>query len=81
MEDDQKRRAVLEFANDSSMTLMHELINPLVSIGGFARRLATHKYSENKVQEFTGIIAKQSDRLEAALGKVLEQMKNAAEEV
>jgi len=76
----QKRRAVLEFANDSSMTLMHELINPLVSIGGFANRLATHKYPENKIQEFTDIIAKQSKRLEAALHKVLEHMKNAAEE-
>jgi PAS domain S-box-containing protein len=81
LQQEQKRRAVLEFANDSSMTLMHELINPLVSIGGFARRLATHKYSENKIREFTDIIAKQSDRLEAALNKVLEHIKKTAEEV
>lgn len=74
------RRAVLEFANDSAMTLMHELINPLVSIGGFARRLATHEYSEIKVKEFTNIIARQSARLETSLNKVLAHMKNAAEQ-
>lgn len=75
-----QRRAVLEFANDSAMTLMHELINPLVAIGGLARRLATYEYSEIKVREFTDVIAKQSDRLEAALNKVLGHMKKTAAE-
>ena len=40
--ENQKRVEILKFANEMALTLMHELRNPLVSIGGFSKRISFH---------------------------------------
>ncbi len=49
----------------------HELRNPLVSIGGFAQRLAKQKLKEPKANEYAGIIAREVRRMEEMLGNIL----------
>lgn len=47
----------------------HDIRNPLVSIGGFARRL--EKNLGGNLKEYAGIIAKEIARLEVVLGEIL----------
>lgn len=49
----------------------HELRNPLVSIGGFAQRLARQHLVEPKANEYAGIIAREVKRMEDMLGNIL----------
>jgi signal transduction histidine kinase len=49
----------------------HELRNPLVSIGGFAQRLARQQLVEPKANEYAGIIAREVKRMEDLLGNIL----------
>ncbi len=49
----------------------HELRNPLVSIGGFAQRLARQELSDPKANEYAGIIAREVRRMEEMLGNIL----------
>jgi signal transduction histidine kinase len=49
----------------------HELRNPLVSIGGFARRLARQEFADSKTNEYAGIIAREVIRMEEMLGNIL----------
>ena len=55
---------------EMSASIAHEIQTPLVSIGGFARRLFRSNQSENE-KESLGIIVKEVDRLEAILNQVL----------
>ncbi|RME65543.1 MAG: PAS domain S-box protein [Nitrospirae bacterium] len=47
----------------------HEIRNPLVSIGGFAKRL--EKKLDGKLKEYASIISRESDRLEGILKEIL----------
>jgi two-component system CheB/CheR fusion protein len=75
----EKRLEMLKFANDMALKFMHELRNPLVSIGGFSERISRGKYGKDEVMEYTGIIYEQAKRLDKALNELLVQLKAAAE--
>ena len=47
----------------------HEIRNPLVSVGGFAKRL--EKKLDGNLREYAGIIVKEVDRLEGILKEIL----------
>jgi signal transduction histidine kinase len=49
----------------------HELRNPLVSIGGFARRLTRQELNDRKANEYAEIIAREVLRMEDMLGNIL----------
>jgi PAS domain S-box-containing protein len=51
----------------------HEIRNPLVSLGGFAKRL--EKKLDGNLKEYADIIAKEVDRLEAILNDILSFVK------
>jgi len=53
----------------------HEIRNPLVSVGGFARRL--EKKLDGNLKEYAGIIAKEVSRLEDTLKEILGFVKEA----
>jgi nitrogen-specific signal transduction histidine kinase len=72
---------LLQFANDVALKLMHDLRNPMVTIGGFSKRLSGNKYPEDKVQQYTKIIFEESVKLDNVLKKVLAHLKSAAEQV
>ena len=75
-----KRREFLEFANEMSLELMHELRNPLAAIGGFSKRAYSSSGGEGKVKDYARIIFDQSLRAEKALNQVLEHLKAGAEQ-
>jgi PAS domain S-box-containing protein len=77
----EKQVEILKFANDMALKFMHELRNPLVSIGGFSERITRGKYGEDEVMEYSGIIYQQAKRLDKALNELLIQLKSAAEKV
>lgn len=77
----QKRVGILTFANEMALQLMHELRNPLVSIGGFSKRIFRGEYSGDQLREYTRIIFEQSKRLDKALDDLLVQLKKAATRV
>jgi hypothetical protein len=74
----QRRLSILKFANDMALRLMHDLRNPLVSIGGFSKRIANGHYREENLSEYTGIIFKEAKRLDKALSELLGQLEAAA---
>ena len=49
----------------------HELKNPLLSIGGFAQRLARQDLGDPKSNEYSAIIAREVRRMEEMLGNIL----------
>lgn len=49
----------------------HELRNPLVSIGGFAKRLSRQDLKDQKANEYADIIAREVRRLEEMLDNIL----------
>ena len=49
----------------------HELRNPLVSIGGFAQRLARQELEDPKANEYADIIAREVRRMEEMLSNIL----------
>ncbi|HKI52178.1 MAG TPA: histidine kinase dimerization/phospho-acceptor domain-containing protein, partial [Geothermobacteraceae bacterium] len=63
-----ERLAVL---GEMSASVAHELKNPLVSIGGFARRLTRLPDSGPLQQEYAEIIARETSRMEEMLGQIL----------
>lgn len=77
---DQKRMAVLKFANDVALKLMDELRNPLVAIGGFAKRMAQKDQPKDKLCEYGQIIFQQSKKLDSALNRALAHLRGASEE-
>ncbi|MDY6987051.1 MAG: PAS domain-containing protein [Thermodesulfobacteriota bacterium] len=79
--EDQKRMAVFKFANDMALKLMDELRNPLVAIGGFARRIAERDHPQNKLSEYARIMFEQSKKLDSALNRALAHLKAASKEI
>lgn len=64
----EERLAVL---GEMSASVAHELRNPLVSIGGFARRLVKQKDATPQQQEYAEIIARETRRMEEMLSQIL----------
>ncbi|HEY5674047.1 MAG TPA: ATP-binding protein [Malonomonas sp.] len=56
---------------EMSASIAHELKNPLVSVGGFARRLASSLDQEHPGRPFAEIIQHESERLEKMLDDIL----------
>jgi len=52
--------------------IAHEVRNPLMSIGGFARLIEKRPQDSEKAQQFAGIISQETDRLERMLLEVME---------
>jgi PAS domain S-box-containing protein len=77
---EERRMELLKFANDVALKLMHELRNPLVTIGGFSRRISTRDCPKDKLKEYTGIIFKECTRLDNVLNEVLAHLRTAAEQ-
>ncbi len=65
------RTKELETVGEVSARLAHEFRNPLVSIGGFARRLLSETGGDDPRRPWVEIIARESERLEAILQTVL----------
>lgn len=58
-----------------SAEIAHEIKNPLVSVGGFARRLYQKLEEENPARKYAGIVVKEVNRLEQLLNNVLNYTK------
>jgi PAS domain S-box-containing protein len=78
--DEERRMGMLKFANEVALNLMHELRNPLVSIGGFSRRLFDANRCDGKQKEYAKVIYEESIKLESVLDKVLAHLKLAAKQ-
>ncbi|BCR06665.1 hypothetical protein DESUT3_37340 [Desulfuromonas versatilis] len=57
---------------EMAASVAHELRNPLVSIGGFAKRLARIAPEQSREQEYAAIIAREALRMEVLLTDVLD---------
>jgi PAS domain S-box-containing protein len=79
LHEEERRMEMLKFANDVALKLMHELRNPLVTIGGFSRRISSGDYSEEKLKEYASVILEGSMRLDNVLNEVLAHLRTAAE--
>ena len=77
----QKNKQVLDFANKVALQLMHELRNPLMAIGGFARLAHSRDCPQDRMRQYTRIIFDQSVRLEKVFDEVLEHLKAGHEEL
>jgi len=75
---EEKQMEMLRFANDLALKLMHELRNPLVTIGGFSRRITTGDHSEEKLKEYARLIFEGAMRLDNVLNEVLSHLRRAA---
>jgi len=56
---------------EMSASIAHELKNPLVSVGGFARRLVKSLQEEDPAQQYAKIIQHETERLEKMLEDIL----------
>jgi len=56
---------------EMAASVAHELKNPLVSIGGFAQRLARQAAGGSQEQEYSTIIAREVQRMEIMLSNIL----------
>jgi PAS domain S-box-containing protein len=79
LQEEERRMEMLRFANDLALKLMHDLRNPLVTIGGFSRRILNGNTPEEKLKEYAGLIYEGSMRLENVLNEVLVHLRKAAE--
>ncbi len=61
---------------EMAASVAHEIKNPLVSIGGFAQRLARIAEVGSRESEYAGIIAREVRRMESLLTDVLDFSKN-----
>jgi len=77
----QKRQQVVDFANKVALQLMHELRNPLMAIGGFARLAHSRDCPQDRMRQYTRIIFDQSLRLEKVFDEVLEHLKAGDEKL
>jgi len=65
------QREKMATIGEMSASVAHELRNPLVSVGGFARRLCKKLQPDSREFEYASIIAEETDRLEKMLTKIL----------
>jgi signal transduction histidine kinase len=65
------QREKLATIGEMSASIAHELKNPLVSVGGFARRLANSLDRQHPGRPFAEIIQQESERLEKMLEDIL----------
>ncbi len=61
----------LATVGEMSASIAHELKNPLVSVGGFARRLARSLEPGSSEHQFAQVIQQESERLEKMLDEIL----------
>ena len=61
----------LAVLGEMAAQVAHELRNPLVSIGGFAHRLARQELGDPRANEYADIIAREVRRMEEMLGNIL----------
>lgn len=66
------RTEKLAAVGEMSATVAHGLRNPLVSIGGFARRLLKKEACESPSRKYLQIIVEEIDRLETILSELLD---------
>ena len=64
----QDRRQIIQ---DTLDAVVHEIRNPLLAIGGFAKRLAQQAKEEERGRQYAKIIAKESTRLEHILEDIM----------
>ncbi|MCX5805266.1 MAG: ATP-binding protein [Proteobacteria bacterium] len=60
---------------EMTANIAHEIKNPLVIIGGFAKRLAKKVYLDRTENRYVDIIIKEVSRLEAVLNEILDYVK------
>ncbi|MBW2020914.1 MAG: HDOD domain-containing protein [Deltaproteobacteria bacterium] len=65
----QIQKSILQNTLDA---VAHEIRNPLLAIGGFAKRLADKAQGEDKGRQYAKIIAEESSRLERILKEVMD---------
>ncbi len=65
------QREKLATIGEMSASIAHELKNPLVSVGGFARRLSNTLDSDSPGHEYAKIIQQETERLEKMLDNIL----------
>ncbi len=65
------RAEKLAAVGEMSATVAHGIRNPLVAIGGFARRLFKNSEKEGRNREYLQIIVEEIDRLEIMLSELL----------
>jgi signal transduction histidine kinase len=61
----------LAVLGEMAASVAHELKNPLVSVGGFAQRLARFTTPGSREQEYSVIIAREARRMEEMLANIL----------
>jgi signal transduction histidine kinase len=66
------RSEKLAAVGEMSATVAHGLRNPLVSIGGFARRLLKKEHADELSRKYLQIIIEETDRLEVILAELLD---------
>ena len=66
------RSEKLAAVGEMSATVAHGLRNPLVSIGGFARRLLKKEQADKSSAKYLRIIVEETDRLEVILSELLD---------
>ena len=81
LQQEERRMEMLKFANEVALKLMHDLRNPLVSIGGFSKRLLSTDHSQEKLKEYGKIIYEESVKLSEVLDEVLGHLRAGAEQV
>lgn len=75
IEQQRQQQRELKFLNEISARLAHEIRNPLMSAGGFARRLCSAMGPEDPNRLKAEVIVKEVGRLEAILTKILNYLK------
>ena len=75
IEQHKRQEKELKTLNEISARLAHEIRNPLMSAGGFARRLASSMSPEDTNRAKAEVIVKEVGRLEAILSMILNYLK------
>lgn len=65
------QQAKLVGLGEMATEIAHEIRNPLVSVGGFARKLSEHSEDNKKLKRYSDIIIKEVNKLEHTLSNIL----------